>query len=73
MLLMNQPEKHKIQKMNDEFKSLNLEQKTFIAKSLDVSLDEVDTLIIKFSAETPTNDKSSKGLQELLKKLAKGK
>lgn len=24
MLLMNQPEKHKIQKMNDEFKSLNL-------------------------------------------------
>ena len=37
MLLMNQPEKHKIQKMNDEFKSLNLEQKTFIAKSLDVS------------------------------------
>ncbi|EPL6171605.1 TPA: hypothetical protein ACIIUJ_003932 [Klebsiella aerogenes] len=73
MLLMNQPEKHKIQKMNDEFKSLNLEQKTFIAKSLDVSLDEVDSLIIKFSAETPTNDKSSKGLQELLKKLAKGK
>ncbi|EPB7497329.1 TPA: hypothetical protein ACNVSH_001992 [Klebsiella aerogenes] len=73
MLLMNQPEKHKIQKMNDEFKSLNLEQKTFIAKSLDVSLDEVDTLIIKFSAEMPTNDKSSKGLQELLKQLAKGK
>ncbi|HDT1628043.1 TPA: hypothetical protein QHT03_002393, partial [Klebsiella pneumoniae subsp. ozaenae] len=60
-------------KMNDEFKSLNLEQKTFIAKSLDVSLDEVDMLIIKFSAETPTNDKSSKGLQELLKQLAKGK
>lgn len=73
MLLMNQPEKHKIQKMNDEFKSLNLEQKTFIAKSLDVSIDEVDSLIIKFSAETPTNDKSSKGLQELLKQLAKGK
>lgn len=73
MLLMNQPEKHKIQKMNDEFKSLNLEQKTFIAKSLDVSLDEVDSLIIKFSAEMPTNDKSSKGLQELLKQLVKGK
>lgn len=30
-------------------------------------------LITKFSAETPTNDKSSKGLQELLKQLAKGK
>lgn len=73
MLLLNEPQKHKIQKMNDEFKSLNLEQKTFIAKSLDVSLDEVDMLITKFSAETPTNDKSSKGLQELLKQLAKGK
>ncbi len=73
MLLMNEPQKHKIQKMNDEFKSLNLEQKTFIAKSLDVSIDEVDMLITKFSAETPTNDKSSKGLQELLKQLAKGK
>lgn len=73
MLLMNQPEKHKIQKMQDEFKRLNLEQKQFIAKSLDVSIDEVDSLIIKFSAETPTNDKSSKGLQELLKQLAKGK
>lgn len=73
MLLLNQPEKHKIQKMQDDFKSLNLEQKTFIAKSLDVSLDEVDILITKFSAETPTNDKSSKGLQELLKQLAKGK
>ncbi|HBX2620755.1 TPA: hypothetical protein MHT91_27725 [Klebsiella pneumoniae] len=59
--------------MNDEFKSLNLEQKQFIAKSLDVSIDEVDMLITKFSAETPTNDKSSKGLQELLKQLAKGK
>ncbi|PLF14544.1 hypothetical protein [Klebsiella quasipneumoniae] len=73
MLLMNEPQKHKIQKMNDEFKSLNLEQKTFIAKSLDVSIDEVDMLITKFSAETPTNDKSSKGFQELLKQLAKGK
>ena len=73
MLLLNEPQNHKIQKMHDEFKSLNLEQKTFIAKSLDVSLDEVDSLIIKFSAETPTNDKSSKGLQELLKQLAKGK
>ncbi|HCI4632500.1 TPA: hypothetical protein NO925_004735 [Klebsiella quasipneumoniae subsp. similipneumoniae] len=73
MLLMNEPQKHKIQKMNDEFKSLNLEQKQFIAKSLDVSIDEVDMLITKFSAETPTNDKSSKGLQELLKQLAKGK
>ncbi|AKE77863.1 hypothetical protein Kpn23412_4509 [Klebsiella pneumoniae subsp. pneumoniae] len=47
MLLMNQPEKHKIQKMQDEFKSLNLEQKQFIAKSLDVSIDEVDALIAK--------------------------
>ncbi|HEN3855058.1 TPA: hypothetical protein U5G73_003490 [Klebsiella pneumoniae] len=47
MLLMNQPEKHKIQKMQDEFKSLNLEQKQFIAKSLDVSIDEVDALITK--------------------------
>ncbi|MFW3829119.1 hypothetical protein ACKLMS_05515 [Klebsiella pneumoniae] len=73
MLLMNEPQKHKIQKMQDEFKSLNLEQKTFIAKSLDVSIDEMDMLITKFSAETPTNDKSSKGLQELLKQLAKGK
>ncbi|MDD1117610.1 hypothetical protein OQA84_17510 [Klebsiella pneumoniae] len=70
---MNEPQKHKIQKMQDEFKSLNLEQKTFIAKSLDVSIDEVDMLITKFSAETATNDKSSKGLQELLKQLAKGK
>ncbi|HBX2031911.1 hypothetical protein SQ56_13830 [Klebsiella variicola] len=73
MLLMNEPQKHKIQKMQDEFKNLNLEQKTFIAKSLDVSIDEVDILITKFSAETPTNDKSSRGLQELLKQLAKGK
>ncbi|WP_176386972.1 hypothetical protein [Klebsiella variicola] len=70
---MNEPQKHKIQKMQDEFKNLNLEQKTFIAKSLDVSIDEVDILITKFSAETPTNDKSSRGLQELLKQLAKGK
>lgn len=47
MLLLNEPQNHKIQKMQDEFKSLNLEQKTFIAKSLDVSLDEVDALITK--------------------------
>ncbi|HBQ8605067.1 TPA: hypothetical protein L9A75_002336 [Klebsiella pneumoniae] len=73
MLLLNEPQNHKIQKMQDEFKNLSVEQKTFIAKSLDVSIDEVDSLIIKFSAETPTNDKSSKGLQELLKQLAKGK
>ena len=33
--------------MQDEFKNLNLEQKTFIAKSLGVSLDEVDALITK--------------------------
>ncbi|UZL37730.1 hypothetical protein JMW12_02220 [Klebsiella pneumoniae] len=47
MLLMNQPEKHKIQKMHDDFKNLSVEQKTFIAKSLDVSMDEVDALITK--------------------------
>ncbi|CAM7772941.1 TPA: hypothetical protein ACP4ZI_001269 [Klebsiella pneumoniae] len=47
MLLMNQPENHKIQKMQDEFKNLSVEQKTFIAKSLDVSMDEVDALITK--------------------------
>ena len=47
MLLLNEPQNHKIQKMQDEFKSLNLEQKTFIAKSLDVSIDEVDALITK--------------------------
>lgn len=47
MLLMNEPQKHKIQKMQDDFKNLNLEQKTFIAKSLDVSMDEVDALITK--------------------------
>ena len=73
MLLLNEPQKHKIQKMQDEFKNLSEAQKQFIAKSLDVSIDEVDMLITKFSAETPTNDKSSKGLQELLKLLAKGK
>lgn len=47
MLLLNEPQKYKIQKMQDVFKNLNLEQKTFIAKSLDVSLDEVDALITK--------------------------
>jgi len=47
---MNEPQKHKIQKMQDDFKNLNLEQKTFIAKSLDVSLDEVDALITKMVA-----------------------
>ena len=50
MLLLNEPHTHKIQKMQDEFKGLNLEQKTFIAKSLDVSIDEVDALITKLSA-----------------------
>lgn len=49
MLLMNEPQKHKIQKMQDEFKNLSVEQKTFIAKSLDVSIDEVDALITKMS------------------------
>lgn len=47
MLLLNEPQKHKIQKMQDDFKNLSVEQKTFIAKSLDVSIDEVDTLITK--------------------------
>lgn len=47
MLLMNEPQNHKIQKMQDEFKNLSVEQKTFIAKSLDVSIDEVDALITK--------------------------
>ncbi|EPJ4994706.1 hypothetical protein [Klebsiella variicola] len=47
MLLLNEPQKHKIQKMQDEFKNLSVEQKTFIAKSLDVSTDEVDALITK--------------------------
>ena len=47
MLLMNQPENHKIQKMHDDFKNLSEAQKQFIAKSLDVSIDEVDALITK--------------------------
>ncbi|HBX7662613.1 TPA: hypothetical protein MIG33_20385 [Klebsiella pneumoniae] len=47
MLLLNEPQNHKIQKMQDEFKNLSVEQKTFIAKSLDVSIDEVDALITK--------------------------
>ena len=47
MLLLNEPQNHKIQKMQDEFKNLSVEQKTFIAKSLDVSIDEVDALISK--------------------------
>ncbi|EMB4315889.1 TPA: hypothetical protein QHU19_002949 [Klebsiella aerogenes] len=47
MLLMNEPQKHKIQKMQDDFKNLSEAQKTFIAKSLDVSIDEVDALITK--------------------------
>lgn len=47
MLLLNEPQKHKIQKMQDDFKNLSVEQKTFIAKSLDVSMDEVDALITK--------------------------
>lgn len=50
MLLMNQPEKHKIQKMHDDFKNLSEAQKQFIAKSLDVSMDEVDALITKLLA-----------------------
>ncbi|EIW1122487.1 hypothetical protein MBR11_004878 [Klebsiella pneumoniae] len=50
MLLMNEPQNHKIQKMQDEFKNLSVEQKTFIAKSLDVSIDEVDALITKMLA-----------------------
>ncbi|MXH38431.1 hypothetical protein [Klebsiella variicola] len=49
MLLLNEPQKHKIQKMQDDFKNLSVEQKTFIAKSLDVSIDEVDALITKMS------------------------
>lgn len=47
MLLMNQPENHKIQKMHDDFKNLSEAQKQFIAKSLDVSIDGVDALITK--------------------------
>ncbi|HDS4801081.1 TPA: hypothetical protein ACP440_001954 [Klebsiella pneumoniae] len=50
MLLMNEPQNHKIQKMQDDFKNLSVEQKTFIAKSLDVSIDEVDALIVKMVA-----------------------
>ncbi|UZK98159.1 hypothetical protein ON005_23550 [Klebsiella pneumoniae] len=44
---MNEPQNHKIQKMQDDFKNLSVEQKTFIAKSLDVSIDEMDALITK--------------------------
>ncbi|HED2379537.1 TPA: hypothetical protein R4Y26_003088 [Klebsiella pneumoniae] len=48
MLLLNEPQKHKIQKMQDDFKNLSVEQKQFIAKCLDVSsTDEVDALITK--------------------------
>lgn len=47
MLLLNEPQNHKIQKMQDDFKNLSVEQKTFIAKSLDVSIDEVDALVTK--------------------------
>ncbi|HIE1466977.1 TPA: hypothetical protein ACXJS4_004577 [Klebsiella pneumoniae] len=48
MLLLNEPQKHKIQKMQDDFKNLSVEEKQFIAKCLDVSsTDEVDTLITK--------------------------
>ncbi|EPM1802867.1 hypothetical protein RFC97_003284 [Klebsiella pneumoniae] len=47
MLLLNEPQNHKIQKMQDDFKNLSETQKTFIAKSLDVSIDEVDALIAK--------------------------
>lgn len=50
MLLLNEPQKHKIQKMQDDFKNLSEAQKQFIAKSLDVSLDEVDALITKLLA-----------------------
>ncbi|PXI46186.1 hypothetical protein DMQ35_07080 [Klebsiella quasipneumoniae] len=50
MLLMNEPQKHKIQKMQDDFKNLSVEEKQFIAKCLDVSsTDEVDALITKMS------------------------
>ncbi|HAO0706988.1 TPA: hypothetical protein ACNE6O_000552 [Escherichia coli] len=48
MLLLNEPQNHKIQKMRDDFKNLSVEQKQFIAKCLDVSsTDEVDALITK--------------------------
>lgn len=50
MLLLNEPQNHKIQKMQDEFKNLSEAQKLFIAKSLDVSIDEVDALITKMVA-----------------------
>ncbi|HHB7855485.1 hypothetical protein NL464_25190 [Klebsiella pneumoniae] len=51
MLLLNEPQNHKIQKMQDEFKNLSVEEKQFIAKCLDVSsTDEVDTLITKMLA-----------------------
>ncbi|HCE0171261.1 TPA: hypothetical protein NEN74_001372 [Klebsiella pneumoniae] len=51
MLLMNEPQKHKIQKMQDDFKNLSEAQKQFIAKCLDVSsTDEVDALITKMVA-----------------------
>ncbi|HIE8538969.1 TPA: hypothetical protein ACXPXP_003236 [Klebsiella pneumoniae] len=50
MLLLNEPQKHKIQKMQDDFKNLSVEEKQFIAKCLDVSsTDEVDALITKMS------------------------
>lgn len=48
MLLLNEPQNHKIQKMQDDFKNLSMEEKQFIAKCLDVSsTDEVDALITK--------------------------
>ncbi|OVX69176.1 MULTISPECIES: hypothetical protein [Klebsiella pneumoniae complex] len=51
MLLLNEPQKHKIQKMQDDFKNLSVEEKQFIAKCLDVSsTDEVDALITKMLA-----------------------
>ncbi|HCD5797107.1 TPA: hypothetical protein NDS83_002251, partial [Klebsiella pneumoniae] len=44
----NEPQKYKIQKMQDDFKNLSVEEKQFIAKCLDVSsTDEVDALITK--------------------------
>ena len=50
MLLLNEPQKHKIQKMQDDFKNLSVEERQFIAKCLDVSsTDEVDALITKMS------------------------
>ncbi|HHC4065226.1 TPA: hypothetical protein ACN69G_002449 [Klebsiella pneumoniae] len=48
LLLLNEPQNHKIQKMQDDFKNLSVEEKQFIAKCLDVSsTDEVDALITK--------------------------